>query len=217
MFNRVADNWRPIFAIAEVAGGDWPSRCVAAYRKLISGEFEDVETSRVALLTDVQKIFAGTWPSLDEGEKPSPIERIFSKNLCERLADMKERPWPEVCKGKPITERWLARNLAAFGIRPKLLRIGDDGPARGYEAADFADTFVRYVENSPFEPLHRYNTRENEQNSSVTNEETCNGSKNHPYRGECNTVTDKKGGGGEMDESGPLDGPVIDEFGVARL
>jgi hypothetical protein len=217
MFNRVADNWRPIFAIAEIAGGDWPARCVAAYRKLTNGEFEDVETLRVALLTDVQQIFAGTWPSLEEGEEPSPIERIFSKNLCEKLADMKERPWPEVCKGKPITERWLARNLTAFGIRPKLLRIGDDGPARGYEAADFADTFVRYVENSPFEPLHRYNKRENEPDSSVTNNETCNGSKSDPYRGECNAVTDKKGGGGEMDESAPLDGPLIDELGVVRL
>jgi len=23
-YNRVADNWRPIFAIAQIAGGDWP-------------------------------------------------------------------------------------------------------------------------------------------------------------------------------------------------
>ena len=215
MYNRVADNWRPLFAIAQIAGGDWPGRCVAAYGKLISDEFEDVETLRVALLTDIQQIFAGTWPPLDEGEEPSPKDRIFSKDLCEKLADMKERPWPEVCKGKPITERWLARNLAAFGIRPKLLRIDDAGPARGYEAADFADTFVRYVGDPSFQVLHRYNTRENEQNSSVTKEEACNGSKSDPYRGECNGVTVQKGGTtGNGDKQAE---PVIDKLGVARL
>jgi putative DNA primase/helicase len=28
LFNRVADNWRPLFAIAQVAGGDWPEQLV---------------------------------------------------------------------------------------------------------------------------------------------------------------------------------------------
>ena len=31
VFNRLADNWRPLFAIAEIAGGDWPERCAAAF------------------------------------------------------------------------------------------------------------------------------------------------------------------------------------------
>lgn len=33
-FNRIADNWRPLFAIAEIAGGDWPQRVAAAYAEL---------------------------------------------------------------------------------------------------------------------------------------------------------------------------------------
>jgi hypothetical protein len=57
---------------------------------------------------------------------------------------MAERPWPEVCRGKPITERWLARNLAGFGIHSKTLRIGDER-AKGYEAADFSEAFERYL------------------------------------------------------------------------
>lgn len=32
VFNRVADNWRPLFKIAEVAGGDWPKRCADRFR-----------------------------------------------------------------------------------------------------------------------------------------------------------------------------------------
>ena len=129
-FNRVADNWRPLFAIAEIAGGDWPRRCADAFTRLTSRESEDAESLRVTLLADIQEVFT--------------TERIFSKDLIEQLAEMKERPWPEVCHGKAISERWLARNLAAFGIRSKTLRIGEER-AKGYELADFAETFERYL------------------------------------------------------------------------
>jgi len=182
MFNRVADNWRPLFAIAEIAGGDWPQRCADAYTKLIESEFEDVETLRVALLTDIQQIFAGTVPPQDddEDEEPEPIERIFSKNLCEKLAEMSERPWSEVRKGKGISERWLAHALSAFGIKSKTLRIGEDR-AKGYEAAAFADAFERYVASTPLSKRDNVttshksidfedDTKEREQKSCVTND-----------------------------------------------
>jgi len=70
---------------------------------------------------------------------------IFSRHLTEKLAEMKERPWPEVRRGgKPITERWLARKLADFGIHSKNLRIGEE-QAKGYELVDFAEDFDRYL------------------------------------------------------------------------
>jgi hypothetical protein len=198
IFNRVADNWRPLFAIAQVAGGDWPKRCLAACRKLQSGEFEDVETLRAALLGDIQQIFAGTWPPLDEGEEATPIDRIFSKDLVEKLAEMKERPWPEVCRGdKPITERWLARNLGLFGIHSKNVRIGDE-QAKGYELADFKDVFDRYVMPSNprrggFQASHRPNTYEKGGFSSVPKSNAWDGSESDPYIGEWDGGTDKKG------------------------
>src|SRR5580765_6635537 len=33
-YNRVADNWRPIFAIAQIAGGDWPQLALEGYLHL---------------------------------------------------------------------------------------------------------------------------------------------------------------------------------------
>jgi hypothetical protein len=36
VFNRLADNWRPLFAIAEVAAWGWPKRCAEAFVKLTS-------------------------------------------------------------------------------------------------------------------------------------------------------------------------------------
>jgi hypothetical protein len=128
-FNRVKNNWRPLFAIAEVAG-DWPQRCADAFVRLTNPEY-DADSLRVELLVDIRQVFTG--------------ERMFSKDLIEQLAQLSERPWPEVCRGRPITERWLARNLAAFRIRPKLLRIGESNPARGYEKTDFKEVFERYL------------------------------------------------------------------------
>jgi hypothetical protein len=96
------------------------------------------------LLADIQQIFAGKWAPAPEGVSPLPLERVFSKDLIEKLAEMKERPWPEVCRGKPVTERWLARKLAAFGIHSKNLRIGEE-QAKRYELADFAEKFDRYL------------------------------------------------------------------------
>jgi putative DNA primase/helicase len=220
MFNRVADNWRPLFAIAEVAGGNWPQRCANAYSKLQSSEFEDAETLRVGLLTDIQQIFAGTWPPLDEGEEPTAIDRIFSKQLCEKLVEMKERPWPEIRKGKGITERWLAYNLAAFGIRPKMMRIGDDS-ARGYMLTEFKDAFERYVmpskpEIPPFEVQHRNNASENAEKRSATKNENVadvNASEERPKyqlandftESGCGVADKKQGDGGNEASMGYLE------------
>jgi putative DNA primase/helicase len=37
-YNRVADNWRPLFAIAQIAGGDWPRLALEAYHHLAKRE-----------------------------------------------------------------------------------------------------------------------------------------------------------------------------------
>jgi putative DNA primase/helicase len=132
-FNRLADNWRPLFAIAEVAGADWPKRAANAFTKLTSVEDSDAQGTGTLLLTDIQQVLAD-----------SKATRIYSKALTESLCAMSDRPWPEANRGKPITENWLARRLRSFGIQPRTLRIGGDR-AKGYEATDFAEPFERYL------------------------------------------------------------------------
>jgi hypothetical protein len=133
-FNRVADNWRPLFAIAEIVGGDWPQRAVDAFVKLTSTMDADAQGIGIMLLADLKGIF-------DECQS----DRIFSKHLVGALNDMIERPWPEAKHGKPISETWLARRLRPFGISPRTLRIGRETRAKGYDIADFADAFERYL------------------------------------------------------------------------
>jgi putative DNA primase/helicase len=135
VFNRLADNWRPLFAIAEIAGSDWPQRCATAFAKLTSRDDAEAQGIGAVLLTDIRQVLA-----------ENGVERIFSRVLVGSLSEMKERPWPEAQRGKPITERWVARQLARFGIHSKTLRIGEDR-AKGYETADFTETFERYIPN----------------------------------------------------------------------
>jgi putative DNA primase/helicase len=133
VFNRVADNWRPLFAMAEIAGGDWPQRAAATFAKLTAQNDADAQGIGTMLLADIQQVFN----EISAG-------RVFSKSLVELLCAMSDRPWSEAHKGKPISETWLARRLNAFRVSPKTLRIGD-GRGKGYEAADFAEAFERYL------------------------------------------------------------------------
>jgi hypothetical protein len=133
VFNRQADNWRPLFAIAEVAGGDWLKRCADAFEKLTRQTDAQRGSIRLELLADMQVVF-----------RQSQIERIFSRDLVEALVAMSDGPWPEAWRGRPITERWLAQKLAGFDVQPKTLRIGAQR-AKGYEKADFQNAFERYL------------------------------------------------------------------------
>ena len=132
-FNRLADNWRPLFAVAELAGGQWPKRAAEAFAALTGKDDVDAQGIGTVLLTDIRQVFAD-----------ARSERMFSKTLVDALCAMTDRPWPEANHGKPITETWLARRLRSFGINTRTLRIGTDR-AKGYETADFTGAFERYL------------------------------------------------------------------------
>src|SRR5262249_51094091 len=73
LINRVADNWRPLFAIADLAGGKWPKhiRTIAA-----SAEAEKEDQSvRTMLLSDIRDIFLAR----------SESDRISSTELASAL------------------------------------------------------------------------------------------------------------------------------------
>ena len=118
------------------ASGEWPRRGREAALAL-SGEVE--EASRLALLlTDIRMIFEETgW------------DRTASADLCERLAAMENRPWPELGRSKNrITPAALARLLGPLGVRPNTIRVGEATP-KGYMKADFNDAFLRYLRDPP--------------------------------------------------------------------
>jgi len=112
LFNRDADNWRPLYAIADIAGGPWPelarSAAAAASRPV------DEQSTRTMLLSDIRDIFE------DDGG-----DRISSALLVESLVAIEGRPWAEWGRsGKPMSANGLARQLAKFKIGPRAVRDG---------------------------------------------------------------------------------------------
>jgi putative DNA primase/helicase len=128
---RAADNWRPLFAIADVAGDDWPARARRIAEKF--GGARTDQTAGIMLLEDVQRIF------VDRG-----ADRLSSADLAAALSAMEDRPWPEWRQGKPITPRQIARLLEPFGVMPGTVRT-TSGTAKGYKREQFTDPFARYL------------------------------------------------------------------------
>lgn len=133
LHDRARDNWRPLLAIADAIGEDWPARARNAALILSGIPDEDAEPARVQLLADVRDIFASRG-----------LDRIASANLCESLAGLGDRPWSEWRRGKDITPVQLARLLTPFGVRSKTIRLGSE-TAKGYELTAFEDAFARYL------------------------------------------------------------------------
>jgi hypothetical protein len=139
LHDRAADNWRPLLAIADLAGGAWPARARSAAGQL-SGPKGDAETPAAALLADIQKVF-----------KEARSDRIESRLLVDSLAEIDDSPWSEWRQGKSITVNQIAVLLNPFGVHPKTIRFGSR-TAKGYLLCDFQDAFDRYVASKPVTP-----------------------------------------------------------------
>jgi hypothetical protein len=134
LVNRVADNWRPLFAIADAAGGEWPKQARTIAH---SSEAEKEDQSvRTMLLSDIRDIFIAR-PERD---------RISSSELASGLGLLEGRPWAEWRNGKPMTAAALARMLSPFGILPGTRRAGVE-TFKGYLYSDFEEAFSSYLAN----------------------------------------------------------------------
>ena len=145
IYNREADNWHVLLAVADEAGGEWPERArKAAEQAHIAGAGDDASWLEL-LLGDIRTIRKG------KTEMPSA-------DLVKALVALEGRPWAEMGKtGKPLTQNKLARMLKPLGIAPQNIRVGDK-VAKGYAFRHFEDAFSRYLpDEGASEPLHRYN------------------------------------------------------------
>lgn len=127
--NRLGDNYRLIFAIADYAGGEWPEHARLAAQRL-SGVI-DVSSRNVRLLAAIREAF-GT------------LEAISSAGLVGRLTADETAEWTDWRGGKPISQAQLATALSNFRISPKQVRI-DGKQVRGYERVQFEDAWKRYL------------------------------------------------------------------------
>jgi hypothetical protein len=143
MINRNADNWRPLFAIAELVGADWPERIRDAAAALAPRESESIGPM---LLADIRTAF-----------EENGLDRLASVEICEALTAMEGRPWPDWRAGKPLTPNQLARLLKPFGVVSDSVRIAGKTP-KGYYRHQFAEVWQRYLASDGVnDPQHRNN------------------------------------------------------------
>jgi putative DNA primase/helicase len=127
--DRAADNWRPLLAIAELAGGSWPEQARRAACAL-SGEESDGAVN-VELLKDIRTAFGDD-------------EEIRSADLVEKLAADKERPWADWKHGRPLSQKQLGGLLSHFGIRSETVSIPGFADAKGYRRVRFEEAWEVY-------------------------------------------------------------------------
>jgi len=139
--DRATEIWEPLFALADLAGGEWPKKARDAAVALTSQAQGD--SPRISFMID---LFILLVDARDQG-KPDEGSRIFSRDLVARLNGWSEHPWGVLLKGKPVTELWLSQQLRPYGVRPKTIWIGDTA-AKGYLEDDFTEMFHRYVPKS---------------------------------------------------------------------
>jgi hypothetical protein len=146
--DRNAELWRPLLAIAELAGEPWRTRCLDAIHALVKDLPENRDV-RVLLLAAFREMFS------DLGDK------VCSAIALELLIEREMEPWgkwwaDDVQRARRAREGGdvrayaakatasLAGMLRAFGILPKQVRLGA-GTLKGYDRADFEDAFARHL------------------------------------------------------------------------
>ncbi len=101
------------------------------------------------LLADIQHIF-----------EIKRITKIRTADLIGALCDDDESAWATYNRGKPITPRQVAKQLAAYGIASKNIRLGTYETPKGFELSQFSDAFARYLATPLNLPPHPPQTPE---------------------------------------------------------
>jgi hypothetical protein len=134
--DRAIDNWSPLFAIADVVGGDWPVRARKAAVVLSGGSEASDDTPGLQLLEDCHAI----WRDSDHD-----ADQIASADLVKQLNELPDRPWADFRSAKGISAAWLAKRLGAFDVAPAGTMRFNGKQCRGYRWSAFIDAWERYL------------------------------------------------------------------------
>ncbi len=144
--DRPADVWEPLLAIADAAGGDWPTRAREACVTLVTAsKANDKGSLGVRLLTDLRDhVLAG-------------VDRLPTVAILDRLNALDDAPWADL-HGKPLDNRRLSKMLAEYmtadnePIASRNIKAAGS-VLKGYYSADLWDAWARYCPPPPESPL----------------------------------------------------------------
>jgi hypothetical protein len=141
VYNRDGDNWRPMFAIARLAGDEWFDRINEASLKAM--KTETLPPLIASLLSSVDRAF---------GENPKPDTWLDTTELAARLIAQEGEPWGKINRGGPIDPYWLRTKFINLLDPPgaqdwwQTVKGGKQKHRSGYFYNQFADAFRRFPE-----------------------------------------------------------------------
>lgn len=130
--DRMADAWEPLLAIADLAGGKWPTIARDAAVQLSGGDDTDEASHGTRLLAAARMILNGD-------------ATIASTTLLHAVNNDDEMPFGGWHDGRGIDHRTLARLLKPYGISPRTIRFDDGVTLKGYRGEEFKSAWARYL------------------------------------------------------------------------
>lgn len=134
--DRAQDNWEPLLAVADIAGGPWPAEARRAALALDGAGEADLSIGE-QLLAAIREVF-----------EQNKSDKLSRETILSRLIDDEEQPWAELNKGKPLTAAQLRAKLAPYGIKTKKIRLNPYETAQGFERSQFTDMWARYLDGA---------------------------------------------------------------------
>lgn len=142
VFNRGKDNWKPLLAIADQIGGEWPGIARQAMVHLLP-ERDDRETKGTMLLRAIKKIFE------DEDTPIKEVEALHSQFIVNKLNAVEDGQWSGYRNGQGISKHQLSRYLKPYKIYSHQVRAGAENKnLNGYDRVDFKESWAAYVDSN---------------------------------------------------------------------
>jgi hypothetical protein len=139
--DRAAEIWEPLIAIADAAGGHWPTTARKACAHFVLTRLPSADSIGIQLLSDMRDIFTA-----------ANVDRMASREILAHLLTLEDSLWADL-PDKPLDARRLSRELGQYGLRPVTFDA-KTGKAKGYVSfvtsgkqaqVGLADAWTRYL------------------------------------------------------------------------
>lgn len=141
--DRAADNWEPLIAVADAAGGSWPERARHAAKVMTETEAGVAQESfGLELLRDIKAVW------------PDKARATFTSDLLGALHSLDESPWGTY-HGTPLNPNELGRLLKPYGVASTNVKLRGE-VKKGYRLNGKPNPNTGAVEGGLFDAWERY-------------------------------------------------------------
>ncbi|QGK71612.1 DUF3631 domain-containing protein [Allosaccharopolyspora coralli] len=136
VFDRSAEIWKPLIALADHAGGHWPDTARAACQHFVHATGGGTQSLGVRLLADLRDLFTARG-----------VDRMTTVDILPALHGLDEAPWGDLY-GKPLDPRRLSKELARYGVASKNIKQPGGHVAKGFRTDGedgLVDAWRRYL------------------------------------------------------------------------